>query len=73
MKTNLFVIQKLVKSDRANGRERTATWRTISEPASEDVAVTRLRKATLDCRFRALNSPSKREMRLGAEVTEWTI
>jgi hypothetical protein len=68
-----FVLQKAVKIHCVEGHERLVTWRTITVPASEEVAVRLLNSKPCNGRYRALNSPCKREMSRGEEVTEWTL
>jgi hypothetical protein len=73
MNFKFFVLQKAVKIHCVVGNDRLVTWRTITEPANEAVAVKLLNSKPCNGHYRALNSPCKREMHRGAEVTEWTI
>lgn len=72
MSLKYFVVQKAVKIHCVDGHERLVIWRTITAPASEEVALKLLNSKPCNGRYRALNSPCKREMLRGTEVTEWT-
>jgi hypothetical protein len=67
-----FVIQQLVKCHQVTLQGRLGTWRTVSKLAAENEALRLLRSQKRGV-FRALSSPSKSELCLNAEVTEWTI
>lgn len=69
---NKFVVQKVVRTHQIKGCERFCTWRTVSEPKSEYAALRQLLKLPSLGEFRLLNSPSEKEMTLGAETQEWT-
>jgi hypothetical protein len=75
MEKHNYVIQRIVKTHEVTHHGRLSTWRTVSLPITEQAAVAQLSNfcGEGEGMHRGLCSPSRAEMKLGAEVTEWTL